>query len=188
MSGFSLQASKPVPAIEGGIAMYKNRADYERAVTYGNYDLPMTFPDDSPYRKYQGTALGSKLRMHPMSAILAKNQLKHLVERNATIVAQTRRLNDRLTQLPGLSAPYLRPDVKRVHYNNNLLLLDAAKAGMSRRACIKALRAEGVAASGAFSGSDEAWHLLHNYVVFREPRQGGDCFVLISRRCPVASP
>jgi hypothetical protein len=45
--------------------MYKNRADYERAVTYGNYDLPMTFPDDSPYRKYQGTALGSRLRGVP---------------------------------------------------------------------------------------------------------------------------
>ena len=168
MSGFSLQGSKPVPAIEGGVAMYKNRLDYERAVTYGNYDLPGSFPEGSPYRKYQGTALGSKLRMHPMAAILAKNQLKQLTQRNALIVAQTKRLNDRLSELPGLSVPALRPDVQRVHYSNNLLLIDAAKAGMSREACAKALRAEGVAAAAAFGSSGAAWNLLHNYPVFHE--------------------
>ena len=65
--------------------------------------VPPTFPEDSPYRKYSGTALGGKLRMHPMSAILARIQLKHLAERNAAGVAQMKRLNDRLTQLPGLS-------------------------------------------------------------------------------------
>jgi dTDP-4-amino-4,6-dideoxygalactose transaminase len=170
MSGFSLQGTKPVPAIEGGIAIYKNRLDYERAVTYGNYDLPATFPQGSPYRKYQGTALGSKLRMHPLAAILAKNQLQRLPERNALIVAQTKRLNDRLTQLPGLSVPALRPDAKRVHYSNNLVLLDAAKAGMSREACARALQAEGVAATTAFGASSSAWNLLHDYVVFREAK------------------
>jgi dTDP-4-amino-4,6-dideoxygalactose transaminase len=170
MSGFSLQGSKPVPAIEGGVAMYQNRLDYERAVTYGNYDLPVTFPKDSPYRKYQGTALGSKLRMHPMAAILAKNQLKRLAERNAMILAQTRRLNDRLTQLPGLSVPHLRPDVQRVHYSNNLMLLDPAKAGMSREACAKALRAEGVTVSTGFGNSGQAWTLLHTYEMFHEEK------------------
>ncbi len=48
---------------------------------------------------------GCKLRIHPIAAILAKIQLKHLAERNAAGVAQVKRLNDRLTQLPGLSAP-----------------------------------------------------------------------------------
>ncbi|MCK5862954.1 MAG: DegT/DnrJ/EryC1/StrS family aminotransferase, partial [Candidatus Hydrogenedentes bacterium] len=102
MAGFSFQATKPLPAIEGGVGMYKEQGDYERAVTYGNYDLPNTFPEDSPYRKYQGTALGSKLRIHPISAILAKIQLRDLDTRNQASVAQIRQLNDRLTQLPGL--------------------------------------------------------------------------------------
>ena len=109
IAGFSMQATKPLPAIEGGIAMYKNRDDYERATTYGNYRLPITFPEDSQYRKYQGTALGSKLRIHPASAILAKIQLKGLDERNAAGCKQMRRLNDRITQLPGLSEPFTRP-------------------------------------------------------------------------------
>ena len=164
MSGFSLQGSKPLPSIEGGIAMYKNRPDYERAVMYGNYDLPGTFPEDSPYRKYAGAALGSKLRMHPMSAILARIQLKGLVARNAAGVAQMKRLNDRLTQLPGLSIPYLRPDCQRVYYSGNVVFIDPAKAGMSREACINALTAEGVSAS-AYD-----WPLVHNWEVFKEPK------------------
>jgi dTDP-4-amino-4,6-dideoxygalactose transaminase len=164
MSGFSLQGSKPLPSIEGGIGMYKNRRDYERAVTYGNYDLPETFPEDSPYRQYQGTALGSKLRMHPMSAILAKIQLSHLVEHNATASAQVKRLQDRVTQLPGLSAPICRSDCQRVYYSGSHLFIDPAKAGMSRDACVKALQAEGVPINGY------GWALLHKYVMFREEK------------------
>jgi dTDP-4-amino-4,6-dideoxygalactose transaminase len=158
MSGFSLQTGKPLPAIEGGMGMYHDRGDYERAVTYGNYDLPGTFPADSPYRKYQGTAFGSKLRIHPVAAILARIQLKRLKQNNTVGVAQMARLNERLAHLPGLAPQYVAPGVERVYYSNNLVLLDEAKAGMSRDACVKALQAEGVQAS-AFS-----WSLLHNYV------------------------
>jgi dTDP-4-amino-4,6-dideoxygalactose transaminase len=162
MSGFSLQTGKPLPAIEGGMGMYKNRQDYERAVTYGNYDLPGSFPADSPYRKYQGTAFGSKLRIHPVAAILARIQLKSLARRNEAGVAQIKSLNDRLEQLPGLSAQYVRSDVQRVFYSNNLMLFDSAKAGFSREAAVKALGAEGVQVTSF------TWSLLHNYPIFHE--------------------
>jgi dTDP-4-amino-4,6-dideoxygalactose transaminase len=164
MSGFSLQASKPLPAIEAGIGMYKNRLDYERAASYGHWDASKLCPEDSPYRKYQQTGLGCKLRIHPIAAILAKIQLKHLAERNAAGVAQVKRLNDRLTQLPGLTTPYVRPDCQRVFYNRNFLFFDAEKAGMSRAACLKALKAEGVHV-GPYSGLG---NLLHTYPVFQE--------------------
>jgi dTDP-4-amino-4,6-dideoxygalactose transaminase len=164
MSGFSLQASKPLPAIEGGIGMYKNRRDYERAASYGHWDASKLCSDDSPYRKYHTTGLGCKLRIHPIAAILAKIRLKHLAEENAAGVAQMKRLNGRLTQLPGLAAPYVRPDCQRVYYNRNFLFLDPAKAGMSREACLKALKAEGIHV-GAYSGLG---NLLHTYTVFQE--------------------
>ncbi len=162
MAGFSLQMGKPLPSIEGGVANYKDRNDFERAVTYGNYDLPNTFPEDSPYRKYQGTAFGSKLRMHPVSALLARIQLERLDERNAAGVAQMRRLNDRLTQLPGLTAQHVGPDVDRVFYANNPMFIDEKKAGMSRSAAVKALQAEGVGVG------EYTWRLLHTYPVFQE--------------------
>jgi len=164
MAGFSLQTTKPLPSIEGGIAMYKDRGDYERATTYGNYDLPNTFPEDSPYRKYQGTAFASKLRMHPVSAILARIQLKNLDARNKAGVAQVRRLNERITQLPGLTEQYVRPDMQRVFYSKNLLFIDEKKAGMSRAAAVKALKAEGVEVA------EYSWRLLHTYPIFSEER------------------
>ncbi|HOW70614.1 MAG TPA: DegT/DnrJ/EryC1/StrS family aminotransferase [Phycisphaerae bacterium] len=162
MSAFSLQMGKPLPAIEGGMAMYYERSDFERAVTYGNYDLPKTFPEDSPYRKYDQTAFGGKLRIHPMSAALGHCQLKKLDEHNKRIVALNDGLNKRLEQLPGLAAQYARPDMQRVYYRDNILLIDERKAGLPRDAIVKALKAEGVSVS-TFS-----WNVLHKYPFFRE--------------------
>ena len=164
MAGFSLQGSKPLPSIEGGMAVFQNRLDYERATTFGHYTLPRTFPKDSPYRKYQGTAFGSKLRMHPISTILAKHQLQKLDENNAAIAKQVRAINDRITQLPGLEEPTCRPDTKRVYYSTNMLMFDEKKAGMSRAAAAKALSAEGV------SVSPYSWRLLHTYPYFQESK------------------
>lgn len=164
IAGFSLQTTKPLPSIEGGVATYKNQDDFERATTYGNYDLPKTFPEDSPYRKYQGTAFGSKLRIHPVAAILARIQLKGLDERNSAGTAQIKRLNDRITQLPGLTEQYIRPGIQRVFYSRNLMFIDEQKAGMSRAAAVKALKAEGV------DVVEYNWTLLHTYPIFSEPQ------------------
>ena len=146
MAAFSLQASKPLPAIEGGMAVYQDREDYERGSTLGHYDKPQSYPEDSPYRKYQGSGLGLKLRMHPMAAVLARCQLRGLEERNLKAFAQVRRLNDRIGHLPGLYEQAARPDMKRIYYAYNMLFIDEAQAGMSREACVKALQAEGVQA------------------------------------------
>jgi dTDP-4-amino-4,6-dideoxygalactose transaminase len=163
MAGASLQASKPLPAIEAGVGMYQQQRDYERASAYGHWDAFRRCSDDSPYRKYT-TGLGTKLRIHPIAAILAKLQLRKLPQRNAEGVAQVQQLNDRLTQLPGITTPYLRPDAQRVYYNRNILFLDEAKAGMSRAACLKALKAEGVHV-GPYNGLG---NLLHTFPVFQE--------------------
>jgi len=163
MSIFSFQGTKPLPAIEGGMGMYQDRADYERAATFGHYELPGGFPESSAYRRYQGTGLGLKFRMHPMAAALARCQLKGLDERNAKGVAQTRRLNDRITQLPGLyEQTYGRADMKRLYYSWNMLFIDEKETGMSRAAAVKALQAEGVNTS-AFS-----YLLQHKCALYRE--------------------
>jgi len=161
MACFSFQASKPLPAIEGGMGNYQNREDYERATTLGHYTYASRFPKDSEYSKYGGTGLGLKLRMHPMAAALARCQLRKLSQRNAAGVKQTRRLNDRLIQLPGLYEQQNRPDVDRVFYAANRFLFNEAEAGMSRAACLKALQAEGVAATSAgaqFQCYNPAYH------------------------------
>lgn len=164
MGAFSFQNTKPLPAIEGGMAVYQERADFERGSTLGHYDKPRSFPEGSPYRKYQGTGLGLKFRMHPMAAILARSQLRGLDDRNAMIAAQIRRLNDRLRHLPGLHEQAARPDMKRIYYAWNMFFLDEAQAGMSRDACVKALQAEGVRAGG------NGYPLQHKLALYAEAK------------------
>ena len=65
IGAFSFQGSKVLPAMEGGIANYENQEYYERAATFGHYECPRKFPDDSKYKKY-ATGLGLKLRITPL--------------------------------------------------------------------------------------------------------------------------
>ncbi len=143
----SFQASKVMPAVEGGMGMYQTREYYERAAAFGHYEDPERFPDGSPVRAYAGTGFGQKYRMHPFAAAVAREQLKGLDALNALVERNVRAMNDRLTRLPGISEPRLRPDQKRVYYHANMLFIDFERLGFSREALMKALRAEGVRVS-----------------------------------------
>jgi perosamine synthetase len=146
MGIYSFQASKVMPAIEGGIGMYQTREYFERAAAFGEYNDPIKFPADSPVHPYAGTGFGQKYRMHPLAAALARQQLKGLDALNAIVEKNVRAMNDHLVQLPGITEPHCRADQKRVYYNGNLLFVDFKKLGFSRDALVKALKAEGVAA------------------------------------------
>jgi len=160
MAAFSFQASKPLPAIEGGMANFQEKHDYERATAYGHYSKCT-----GDHAKYNGTGLGVKLRIHPMAAALARCQLRKLKKRNETGNAQVRSLNDRLVQLPGLyEQTYNRPDMERLYYAANMLFIDEKEAGMSRAAAVKALQAEGVRAR-AYS-----YRLQHKCPLYSEPQ------------------
>jgi dTDP-4-amino-4,6-dideoxygalactose transaminase len=148
--------------MEGGMGMFQNREDYERATSFGHSDIPASFPATSPYRKYEGSGLGLKLRMNPLAAVLARIQLRKLKARNEEGVAQVRKLNDRLTQLPGLFEPTMRSDMSRLYYSSNILFLDEAKAGFTRDALIKALQAEGVRATA------HRYRLQHKLPLYKE--------------------
>lgn len=161
---FSFQASKILPAIEGGAGLYQTRELYERATMFGNYELPSSFPADSPYRGYAGTGMGLKLRIHPLAAAIARRQLREMDARNTLIDVQVRKLTDRLVELPGITRPFCRPDAKRVYWGSHVLFLDERKAGCSKEILIKALKAEGVQVSpGAY---DEQ----HKYRLYSEAK------------------
>lgn len=147
MGIFSFQTTKVMPSIEGGMGMYRTREHFERAAAFGHYEDPVKFPESSPVRAYAGTGFGQKYRMHPMAAALAREQLKTLDKTNSIVEKNVRALNARLTQLPGISEPRLRPDQQRAYYWANLLFVDYGKAGISRDMLVKALKAEGVNAS-----------------------------------------
>jgi dTDP-4-amino-4,6-dideoxygalactose transaminase len=147
MGIYSFQTSKVMPAVEGGMGLYQTREYYERAAAFGEYQDPEKFPADSPVRAYAGTGFGQKYRMHPFAAALARQQLKALDQTSAIVEKNVRAMNDRLTQLPGITEPRCRSDQKRAYYNANMLFIDFKKLGFSRDALLKALEAEGVRVS-----------------------------------------
>ncbi|HWQ53025.1 MAG TPA: DegT/DnrJ/EryC1/StrS family aminotransferase [Bryobacteraceae bacterium] len=149
MSITSFQASKPMPGIEGGMGMYQSREYWERASIFGHYEDASKFGNASPYSGYHSTGLGQKYRMHPMAAAVLRVRLRGLDELNHATRRRVRNLNDRLAALPGLSEPRCRPDQTRIYYGSNQLLFDEKKAGFSKDAAIKALRAEGVAVNAS---------------------------------------
>jgi dTDP-4-amino-4,6-dideoxygalactose transaminase len=141
---FSFQASKLLPTIEGGMGVYQTREHYERATIFGEYAAAAGFPADSPYRGYQGTGIGPKLRIHPLAAAIARVQLRKLDAHNALIDKQLSGLNKRLAELPGVSYPHTRADSRRVYWTGNTLFIDEKKAGCPQSVLLKALQAEGV--------------------------------------------
>lgn len=162
MSIFSYQMTKPLPAIEGGMGVYLQQEDHDRATAFGHYQVPGV-PEDSDYAQYNGTGLGLKLRMHPFAAALVRTQMSDLEERNEAGVRQVRSLNDRLLQLPGLYEQTSgRTDMKRIHYSWNMLFIDEAEAGASREKIIEALQAEGVGASAL------AYRLQHEQPLYTQ--------------------
>jgi dTDP-4-amino-4,6-dideoxygalactose transaminase len=54
--------------------------------------------------------------------------------------------------------------MKRVYYSKNIMFIDEKKAGMSRAAAVKALKAEGV------DVAEYSWTLLNTYPVFSEEK------------------
>ncbi len=144
MGIFSYQTSKVMPAIEGGMGMYQKREHYERAAAFGEYNDPARFGENSPVYPYKGTGFGQKYRMHPFAGALARQQLRTLDKTNDLVEKNIKAMNKHLTQLEGVTEPYVRPDQKRVYYSRNMLFIDFKKLGFTRDALLKALKAEGV--------------------------------------------
>jgi hypothetical protein len=70
-----------------------------------------------------------------------------------------------VTALPGITEPFCRPDQKRIYYNGNRLLFDEKKAGFSKAAAIKALRAEGVPIT-----APDVLQEQHRFQLYHEPQ------------------
>ena len=182
MGIYSYQGTKPLPGLEGGMGMYQRREDFERAASFGHYEVCGNYPaashyarnglsKNSPYHKYEGTGLCMKLRMHPLAAVLILKQMETLDARNAMINRQVRQINDRICQLPGLSEPVCRSDQQRVYYSTNMLFIDEAKAGCASNAHQGASGRGGLRLVRQLPGEPQVHDLPRAAVVAPRPRR-----------------
>ncbi len=136
---FSLQGDKLAPAGEGGIFLCRDYDYYERAVLLG--DITRIIELETPARRFAATSFGIKTRIAPMSAALARIQLKKLPEHN-------RRRNDNLIYLSeklealGFHTFMAPSHIKRVYFEY-IIRFNPERIPLSLPVLLQALQAEG---------------------------------------------
>jgi dTDP-4-amino-4,6-dideoxygalactose transaminase len=161
---FSMQANKLVPSAEGGLFVTRSAEMYEKVLRFGHYERLLALT--SPNKRFAATGFGHKFRMSPLSAAVARVQLRHLNERNQQRNANCIYLSQKLEQISGgaiqtFMAPPAPPAVKRVYFEF-LVRVDEQKVGVPLKDLAKALQAEG-AQVGA-----PRYPLLHQQPMFTD--------------------
>lgn len=155
---FSLQASKVLPAGEGGIFVTDRKSCYERALVLGHYERSGAAGRLSRF----SMGLGFKFRIHPLAAALARQQLKRLPATIRRTRANAEYFLRGLRRLRLWDVPRLPRHVRRVHYQLWEPLRLELLEGVGKERFIEALRAEGVRAG------DARYHLLHQNALFQD--------------------
>ena len=158
ISVFSLQGDKLAPGGEGGVFLCDNESFLERAMSMG--DMMRMLELQTPAMRFAGTTFGIKTRIAPVSAAIARVQLRYLAKRNA-------KRNENLVYLSKALEPlgfhtYLGPEhVDRVYFEF-LVKHDEAATGLPLDLLIEALVAEGCDAQRP------RYPLLHQQPLFTE--------------------
>lgn len=159
---FSLQTSKLAPAGEGGMLLTDDDAIYEQAICMG--DVMRIIELESPAQRLAATSYGLKTRMAPLSAAVARVQLKHLDERNALRNRNLTYLSEALADL-GFQTFLPPPHIQRVYFE--FLIRCPDDLGVSVDTLIEALTAEGCEVSYP------RYPLLHQQPLFTEGLYAG---------------
>ena len=138
VSVFSLQTSKLAPAGEGGMLLTSDDSIYERAICLG--DVIRIMELEGPARRLAATSYGQKTRMAPLSAAVARVQLKHLDKRNSLRNQNLTYLSRELERL-GFQTFLPPAHVQRVYFEFMVRCPD--DLGISAETLIEALTAEG---------------------------------------------
>ena len=161
---FSLQMGKSMVAGEGGVLITNNYEYYSRAVLLGHYErIPELTKDE--YRKYHICNFGFKYRMHPLAAVIARIQLKHLDERNAIRRENMEYLTKGLMEIDGIEPQYIPPYATMGSWYGYRVKYYHEKLGVPKKRFIEALRAEGVRAG------EERYKLAHLQPMFQERKK-----------------
>lgn len=165
VSVFSLQVNKLVPSAEGGLLVCKDPEVMLRAARLGQYErlVPLHILGH-PDARFAATGFGYKFRMSPLSAAVARTQLRRLDERNRIRNANCVFLSKRLAALgfqTFMSGDRGLENTERVYFEF-LVRYDEKRFKTPTKALAKALQAEGCQVSAP------RYPLLHQQPVFTE--------------------
>ena len=144
-SAFSLQAQKTLTGGEGGILLTDSDEIFYRALLLGHYNkrCKKEIPTDHPLHQYATTGMGLKLRIHPVAAAIADEQLDNL----ETILENRRKtanmMIEELRDLPGIEVPSIPTNTEPSWYGFVIQYRPEDLDGLPIEKFYKALQAEG---------------------------------------------
>ncbi|AXG77067.1 DegT/DnrJ/EryC1/StrS family aminotransferase [Streptomyces paludis] len=142
---FSLNGPKPLSGGEGGFVLTDDDDTYYRVLTFAHYNkrAKSEIPADHPLARYAVTGAGLKLRIHPLAAALAHDQLGRLDGYLAGRAEIARHLGDRFADMPGLHAVPMPCGVIPSWYGLTLIYRPEELGGLGIERFHQALLAEG---------------------------------------------
>lgn len=143
VAAFSMNGPKPLSAGEGGFVLTDDEEVYYRTLLHGQYNkrCRTEIPKTHSLSRYAVTGMGLKLRIHPLAAALASDQLDHLDARLAARRRIASRMIDALRDVPGIRVPEVPAGIEPSWYAM-ALTLDVAEVDPG--VVLRALHAEGL--------------------------------------------
>jgi dTDP-4-amino-4,6-dideoxygalactose transaminase len=164
-AALSLQAHKTLTGGEGGVLLTRHDEVFYRALALGHYTRRCVteIPADHPLHEYAVTGMGLKLRIHPLAAAIAEQQLDAMPE----VLAGRRRcaahLRRELGTIPGIELPPI-PEGAEPSWYGLIFHPDRAIAGRAQEV-LAALAAEGCSAID----HPKVTAPVNHFALFREP-------------------
>lgn len=114
---FSFDNNKLIAAGEGGVLVTDEKELFERALLISDFGTRIQSQIEmEDNKKYIGTGLGFKHRIHPVSAVIANHELKqidHYIEKRHE---KLNYFSSKIKEIPGISPPITRKNVYRGAY------------------------------------------------------------------------
>ncbi|MBF8263080.1 MAG: stsC [Parachlamydiales bacterium] len=142
---FSLQGQKTLTGGEGGFVLTPSDEFYYRAILMGHYNKRclQEIPRNHPLYDFGVTGMGLKLRIHPLSAAIANEQLNHLDDVLFKRREMAKKMISSLGQLPGIRPPQISPHANPSWYAMVFQFDNTKLEGLSLKRFHDALIAEG---------------------------------------------
>lgn len=135
---FSLNYHKHIHSGEGGVVITNDDSLAERVRMIRNHAEAVVGPKKE---KNLVNMLGFNFRMTELEASIARSQLKKLKTLLAERKDRISYLNQKLSQIPGITPPEVRKGCEHVHYLH-AIKFDESKVGVSRDVFVEAICAE----------------------------------------------
>ncbi|MFJ8430785.1 DegT/DnrJ/EryC1/StrS family aminotransferase [Kitasatospora sp. NPDC094019] len=144
-SAFSLNGPKPLSGGEGGFVLTDDDDTYYRVITLAHYNkrAKSEIPEGHPLARYAVTGAGLKLRIHPLAATIAHDQLTRLDGYLAERGEIARFLTGQLARIPGLEVTEIPEGVVPSWYGLTLTYRPDELGGLPIERFHEALIAEG---------------------------------------------